>query len=388
MKWRNKGHEFDEIGKNFVNKMIYIYGAGGVGNALFEKLYFCKDKVAGFIDNFKAGTIINEKKVIDIEHFIELDCKNNIVIVAGSDFNMSLFSQSLRRAGYRDGINLFNVYDFEYFYMSLFSIYGCDKLYVPVVGHLVTTKCNLDCKGCLNFTHVNPIKRHYEYEVLKEDIDKFFSAVDYVGMFSVCGGEPFLYPLLSDVIAYIGRNYRERICELRVTTNGTIVPSECLCKTLEKNRVTVYVDDYRKNVSLARKKYSSVINALKNNDISVVENDAEYWFMFEKIENCQTQWTGEEQLINHFNACSMPFVSLHNQKIYQCNYADYAYESQCYLADVRDYFDISEWNVGQKMEFQEYVLGYSERGYCEYCKNCRGYININTKKIEVAEQYL
>lgn len=40
------------------------------------------------------------------------------------------------------------------------------------------------------------------------------------------------------------------------------------------------------------------------------------------------------------------------------------------------------------MEFQEYVLGYSERGYCEYCKNCRGYININTKKIEVAEQYL
>ena len=58
--------------------------------------------------------------------------------------------------------------------MSLFSIYGCDKLYVPIVGHLVTTKCNLDCKGCLNFTHVNPIKRHYEYEVLKEDIDKFF----------------------------------------------------------------------------------------------------------------------------------------------------------------------------------------------------------------------
>ncbi len=51
MKWSNKGHEFDLIGRKFkVNKKVFIYGAGECGKYLFNKLLFV-NCVEGFIDN-------------------------------------------------------------------------------------------------------------------------------------------------------------------------------------------------------------------------------------------------------------------------------------------------------------------------------------------------
>ena len=41
MKWTNKGHQFDEIGKMLQNKRIfYIYGAGENGKHVLEHIKF------------------------------------------------------------------------------------------------------------------------------------------------------------------------------------------------------------------------------------------------------------------------------------------------------------------------------------------------------------
>ena len=51
MKWKNKGHEYDNIEMPFNTKTkIWIYGAGENGTELYRKLKFI-DCVAGFIDN-------------------------------------------------------------------------------------------------------------------------------------------------------------------------------------------------------------------------------------------------------------------------------------------------------------------------------------------------
>ena len=51
MKWKNKGHEYDNINQEF-NKQtqIWIYGAGDNGKSLYQRLSFA-DCVQGFIDN-------------------------------------------------------------------------------------------------------------------------------------------------------------------------------------------------------------------------------------------------------------------------------------------------------------------------------------------------
>lgn len=59
MKWKNKGHEYDNIEMNFnAGTKIWIYGAGENGKDLCKELAFA-DCVAGFIDNnaekIKAG---------------------------------------------------------------------------------------------------------------------------------------------------------------------------------------------------------------------------------------------------------------------------------------------------------------------------------------------
>ena len=43
MKWKNKGHELDYIGKSFADKKkIYIYGAGQEIFGLCRRIYRCK----------------------------------------------------------------------------------------------------------------------------------------------------------------------------------------------------------------------------------------------------------------------------------------------------------------------------------------------------------
>ena len=46
---------------------------------------------------------------------------------------------------------------------------------------------------------------------VKKDIDIFFSVVDYIMLFHISGGEPFLYPYLKELVTYIGENYRDKI---------------------------------------------------------------------------------------------------------------------------------------------------------------------------------
>ena len=87
MKWKNKGHELDYIGKSFADKKkIYIYGAGQEGRNLFYKLKFL-DCVEGFIDanadKQRMGYL--EKPVFAVE---ELSGKNKdylIIVAAGPE---------------------------------------------------------------------------------------------------------------------------------------------------------------------------------------------------------------------------------------------------------------------------------------------------------------
>ena len=142
-------------------------------------------------------------------------------------------------------------------------MYSWNKVYVPSVSLVITTLCNLDCKGCLAFIHSNKNQKHYALEDLTKDIDCIFSKVDRIGLFHLTGGEPLLYPYFSELVNYIIGKYKNKIFQLGTTTNGTVVPADEICKEMKKAEMYVWVDDYRKNVSIANKKFDSVKKSWK-----------------------------------------------------------------------------------------------------------------------------
>ena len=53
---------------------------------------------------------------------------------------------------------------------------------------------------------------------------------------------------------------------------------------------------------------------------------------------------------------------------------------------IDDFLNLSEDYENKKIILQ-YIMGYTQTGYCSFCSMCEGYCSINTKQIPVAEQY-
>lgn len=61
-------------------------------------------------------------------------------------------------------------------------------------------------------------------ENFKEDMDNLFSVEDRIFSVGILGGEPIINKQLPEIILYLQENYGDRIGEIFVITNGTILP--------------------------------------------------------------------------------------------------------------------------------------------------------------------
>ena len=72
--------------------------------------------------------------------------------------------------------------------------------------------------------YCNPQDR--KLDEIKRDLDAFFEWVDTVEDMNLLGGEPLLYPELVEVLQYIQNNYRDKIVDIYMFTNGMCNLSE------------------------------------------------------------------------------------------------------------------------------------------------------------------
>jgi hypothetical protein len=108
---------------------------------------------------------------------------------------------------------------------------------------------------------------HRELDTIISDIDSFFSIVDYVSVFHLVGGEPFLYPNIEGVVRHIVDNYIDRIDKLIITTNGTILPKQSMIEVLKSNPIILSVSDYTDKLENIKKKVVKVLDAYKENNV-------------------------------------------------------------------------------------------------------------------------
>ncbi|GHV16113.1 hypothetical protein AGMMS49938_15740 [Fibrobacterales bacterium] len=372
MKWKNRGSEFDGYWEEIKNiKAVYLFGAGISGKTVYEK-YKDKINIKGFIDNDpqKQGGKHCGLNVYSLDEIL-LDKSEAIITTVSSEHTKKIVNQA-EKAKYR-------IYDMHTF-LPVYSLYNYDELVVTSISYLPTTVCNLNCKCCLNFAPYLRNKEFRKIAVLKRDIDLFFSKVDFLLLLHISGGEPFLYPNLIELFEYLKIEHGKKIGRLETTTNGTVIPKDELCEVLAKLGVIVTLDDYRDAIPGQADKFDKIKEKFDEFGIVYKIQKAEQWIDLLVL---QGKDMSNEQAQLHFEQCNVPWQEYRNGKLYLCNYSDYASVAGLYQTQTDEYFDFnSEFNKKELMEFR---LGYSQKGYVDFCKKCAGYFN-NPNVVKAAEQ--
>ena len=374
MKWTNKGHEYDEMYKNIEKKKrYYLFGAGDYGHQ-FLAMFKDEINIVGFIDNStdKIGTTIEG---IQCYAFNDVSLKDDeAIILTMSQIARVKPIEQLLKSGKVHNINYFLIEEF----ISVYNVYKHDKVYFSSISFLPSTICNLNCKHCLNF---NPYAKQFyvrEWEQLTKDVD--------IMLFHVSGGEPMLYKHTADLIEYIDKNYGHKIGTLRTVTNGTVVPKEEVLEKLSKCNIEITVDDYREAVPRFNNRFDQLIEKLEKYNIKYYINKAESWIDLAPDTSDYSKFP-EEELIQHRESCSQSWEELRDGKIYSCNYA--AYATVAGIAgeqDLEETYNLEKFTLEKKKELVEFRLGYTEKGYTNFCKKCRGFTPENSDEVEPALQ--
>ena len=388
MKWSNCTHELDIIGENFVDKSIVIYGASAIGQDVYKQVNFL-NAVECFVDrneNLQASGIC-DTKVISVAQLAKMDKKDHIVVIAVAGYNGMMIHKQLMNLGYQLGKNCYFFDTFLNYYMPIYALYAKHKLYFTSISFLLTTVCNLNCIGCLNFTSANQNRHHYDIEILKSNADSFFANVDYVKKLHLSGGEPFLYPEYEGLLNYIGENYYDRIGDIFTATNGTVVPREPLYVLLKKYDVFVEIDDYRATLPISLQNNDKIIELFKEKGIRYLDRGTDHWVNLDPAGQDNSNLTDKELGI-WYDTCCNPYASIHEGKLYSCNYDDYAKEAGLVNHNEDDVmtFDKAGADFSTKKKILEFRYGFTKRGYVEFCKKCAGHEMTNKKHIPVAEQ--
>ena len=379
MKWKNRGHEFDVLGES-VRKLsaVYLFGAGVLGQAVY-KMYYDKLNIKGFIDNDirKQGGLCCGLLIYGICD-IELEANEAIVITTQSA-HAGIVTRQLEDLGIIE-----NVYYIHTFF-PVFDYYRNDEICIPSISFLPSTVCNLRCKHCLNFTTYIKNHRIRPIEQLKENIDLLFSKIDTIILFHISGGEPLVYPYLAELIEYVDYCYGKKIGRIEITTNGSVIPEINVVKKLYTANVHVIVDDYRNALSQEySEKYSQLIDLFEKYMIDYSALKASSWIDLAPFDTKHTNLS-EKWLCEHFNTCDVQRQEYREGKLYLCNYSSYADFAGIQPAQRNEYIDLNGVNNDNRGELLEFRLGYSEKGYTEFCKRCAGFHN-NPNSVDVGEQ--
>ncbi|MBQ3513265.1 MAG: radical SAM protein [Lachnospiraceae bacterium] len=390
MKWKNKGHEFDEIGQRFKSiEKIYIYGAGENGTELYKALKNANVKIS-FIDvdykKQREGYLGCE--VISPEDFFrrgKCDDERCLSIVSLGINSQTAVMKKFVFCGFKEGIDVYSYHSFYEFYLPIFLMYHSQKLYVKYLDVSLTQYCNLKCKECSIMSPYVKKPKHRGFESVCKDIDMFFAKVDYVQRFYLIGGEPLLYPYLEEVCDYVGSKYRNSIAHIIVYSNGLVPLKENLIQIMKKYNIEFQISDYSKYLEKTEEKLSKFTSKLDENKIIYNRMIDLQWVDY-GFRHPVTRTRTAECMESFFDNCGIDCRGLENGKFYYCFVAKMNEKVLGYEEQEGEYFDLSEDKESTKMELLEFNLGYNDKGYINICERCKGsYLN-NRNYIPVAEQ--
>ena len=203
---------------------------------------------------------------------------------------------------------MINIENFKFKYLC--------KVEIPQVEFVITTKCSLKCRDCVNY--IPTIKNHIfsNCEQLKNDIKSLVDSVDKINNLILIGGEPLLHNNLPELVDFCCKI--KKIKNLWIVSNGTIIPSALLINILKKYRYKIrfWISNYTKNVKLAQRLHDNeIINLLKENNIKYIFNESLMW---ETTSPIQDNHRTKEEIRAYYLRCKHPCVSVIEGKLTPC----------------------------------------------------------------------
>jgi len=364
MKWTNKNHEFDTLASIICQDgyEYYIWGAGVMGQEIYNVLKH-RISIVGFIDKDK------QKQAEGIEGlpvypFESIDFNNKKARYLVSQLFYPEMSKKLKEKQLKENEDFFNFLTFA----RLYFLYKYNEVLIYRTDISITEKCTLKCKKCNMFMPYFTSPENQDINMLKEDVDAFFKAVDYVIEFKVLGGEPILYPQLKEFLEYLTRNYSGRIGNVEIFTNATLRLSDELLKLIKRENIIVGITDYSNTVAY-EKRVNEFRDDLERYNIRYKYDKPDTWVDF-GFPDEPYNLVGEDRLIRHFDACNFVGRGLYNKRFYFCHMFTSATRCGLFEDSDEDYIDLEQ--MKDKVELIEFEMGYCKKGYHDFCKVCRG----------------
>lgn len=362
---------------------IILFGYGRQGKRLYKALK--KDfRIVAIVENDISKQGRKTEDGISILSFNDamMLLKQHKIIVTTAEYHYKQIQLQLKEIGlieYKDFV-MYQQFVSEWYYKFK------KKVYILKTDIMVTPACSLNCENCSQFVPYWRDKTPFRLNELKQDLDLYFSAVDYVMDMNIVGGEPFLYNELDEYISYLGENYRSKIGYLGIITNGTIIPKNETFELMKKYDVGISISDYSKEVNY-KNKIDMLCKKIEKNDISYVRNENIQWFDFGFPHN--TYNYKDEECAKHMRNCNTICHCLNDGKIFYCGTAWAAQKAGIFPEDKKNYVDLREIdnkNMKDKKNIIECCLGNVDDGYIEFCKVCGGYGNDNDNRVVTAKQ--
>ncbi len=377
MKWKNKGHEFDEIAKIICdeNNRYYIWGLGETGRYVLDLLHENVEIVVGGVDSNTsiARDGFEKIKIENPEALKKIKDKGYKIIITTFTPNEEIES-ILEKEGF--------LRNQDYFFWSLFTsvyfMYKEVKLKCFRVNIVVTEKCTLNCRDCImNIPYIEN-KKHYRAEELEKNIKRLFELIDHVKEVQITGGETFLYNELDRILEFIGESYRDKISKIILLTNGTIIPKDKTLEIVKKYSMKLHISDYSKSKGFfGKQKVKEFCCILEDNNIAYEIKDETFWWKFEN--EIPEENVAETDLMNFYEKCPCGNFTLFQNKLYGCSRGGSKKLLVEKTEDENDFFDIMKTDLDKK-ELLEFCNLYTHKGYLTACRDCYGQEPI-TKRI-------
>lgn len=365
MKYEHLHHEFDQESMIWINSenKYYLWGAAGKGTT-FIRRYENKISIKAVVDKDtnKQGQSLLGVKIISPE---VLKLSGEKVIICTEAYRE--VAKYLENLGLRENIDYIDYKRFA----TIYDWYVEAKVYINRVDISVTNRCTLNCEGCnmlMSYYH-NPQDR--KLDEIKQDLDSFFRWVDTVEDVNLLGGEPLLYPELAEVLNYIQDNYRDKIIDIYMFTNGMCNLSEKLLEISHRMDVIYDVSDYTNGLPQLESRLIKFQETLLQHKIRFVRKKMDFWLDF-GFATADHSGDSEEEKIAFFHRCGAPFRGLRDRKFYYCHLEASAVELEEWKEQEGDTFLLEPYDADRRIELLEFNLGYSRRGYPSICMRCDG----------------
>jgi organic radical activating enzyme len=364
----------------YISELV-IYGFGKVAH---DNIDFFKSSfnIAYIVDSDKEKCNC-EFKGISVKHVddVKNDLKNYKIVIMTANRNAALVGEDLEKFGLKSGKDFCSM---EQFLTEWFWNYK-KKVCLMEVHSTITSRCTLKCKHCNMFMPY--YKEHVDYTAkdILENLELLFRHVDYIVAYEILGGEPLINGELADMIRQIGDRYGNRIGNIGIITNGTLLPDEQLIEISKKYNVKYDFSDYTDIVDY-KKRFDAAVKIVSDAGLRYSVNRSLRWCDFGFPVN--NRMYDFDKVREHMLSCGPIFHGLNDGKYYYCHVSWSADKAKLLKNVSDDYIDLRTLDDDDRAKeaILEHSNGNMAKGFVKLCKICGGCGNDNTEFVKAAEQ--